>query len=218
MTTVSDPTTASVRSQPTPGDDRGEGVLARLGLRFTNWAEHWFPDAYVFVALAVAVVAAAALHQRRVSGRCRSIVRRRLLEPHHLHHADGHGGHQRLCGGEFASRRQAHRCAGRIAAQRTRRRRVRGRDQHADLAAQLGHEPGFQRPPGARAGAAHRSAHGLSRRRRGRAISASARPGRSGSARRPRSFRPTRRACRSRCWRSPASSRSRRRSSCGNPW
>ncbi len=61
MTTVSDPTTASVRSQPTPGDDRGEGVLARLGLRFTNWAEHWFPDAYVFVALAVAVVAAAAL-------------------------------------------------------------------------------------------------------------------------------------------------------------
>jgi short-chain fatty acids transporter len=61
MTTVSDPTAASVRSHPTPGDDRGEGVLARLGLRFTNWAERWFPDAYVFVALAVAVVAAAAL-------------------------------------------------------------------------------------------------------------------------------------------------------------
>jgi short-chain fatty acids transporter len=35
--------------------------LPRLGLRFTNWAEQWFPDAYVFIYLAVAVVALAAL-------------------------------------------------------------------------------------------------------------------------------------------------------------
>jgi short-chain fatty acids transporter len=42
-------------------DHSGETALARLGLRFTDWAEHWFPDAYVFVALAVAVVALAAL-------------------------------------------------------------------------------------------------------------------------------------------------------------
>jgi short-chain fatty acids transporter len=52
--------TGSGRSGQMPADD-SEGVLARLGLRFTNWAERWFPDAYVFVALAVAVVAAAAL-------------------------------------------------------------------------------------------------------------------------------------------------------------
>jgi len=38
-----------------------ETTLARLGLRFTNWAENWFPDAYVFVCLAVAVVAGAAM-------------------------------------------------------------------------------------------------------------------------------------------------------------
>ncbi|MGA7324327.1 MAG: TIGR00366 family protein [Rhodomicrobium sp.] len=38
-----------------------EGALARIGLRFTNWAERWFPDAYVFVCLAVAVVAGFAL-------------------------------------------------------------------------------------------------------------------------------------------------------------
>src|ERR1700682_843868 len=44
-----------------PADDSGETALARLGLAFTNWAERWFPDAYVFVALAVAVVGAAAL-------------------------------------------------------------------------------------------------------------------------------------------------------------
>ncbi|MEA2938461.1 MAG: short-chain fatty acid transporter [Alphaproteobacteria bacterium] len=48
-------------SEQTPAKDRGEGLLARLGLTFTNWAERWFPDAYVFVALAVAVVAVAAI-------------------------------------------------------------------------------------------------------------------------------------------------------------
>src|ERR1700687_4999325 len=62
MTTLSNAApTASDRSGRMPTDDGGEGALARLGLRFTNWAERWFPDAYVFVALGVAVVAAAAL-------------------------------------------------------------------------------------------------------------------------------------------------------------
>jgi len=62
MTTVSNVTpTGSGRSGRMPAGDRDESILARLGLRFTNWAERWFPDAYVFVALAVAVVAAAAL-------------------------------------------------------------------------------------------------------------------------------------------------------------
>ena len=44
-----------------PADDSGETALARLGLSFTNWAERWFPDAYVFVCLAVAAVAGAAM-------------------------------------------------------------------------------------------------------------------------------------------------------------
>src|SRR5215208_6270103 len=62
MTTVSNvPSSSSARSGQIPGDPGSEGFLARLGLRFTNWAERWFPDAYVFVALAVAVVAVAAL-------------------------------------------------------------------------------------------------------------------------------------------------------------
>ncbi len=39
----------------------GEGALARLALRFTGWAERWFPDAFIFVAIAVLVVAVAAL-------------------------------------------------------------------------------------------------------------------------------------------------------------
>lgn len=38
-----------------------DGRLARMALRFTDWAERWFPDAFVFVALAVIVVAVAVL-------------------------------------------------------------------------------------------------------------------------------------------------------------
>ncbi|WP_347558047.1 TIGR00366 family protein [Robbsia sp. KACC 23696] len=42
-------------------DTRRESWLARLAMRFAAWAERWFPDAFVFVALAVVIVAAAAL-------------------------------------------------------------------------------------------------------------------------------------------------------------
>lgn len=37
------------------------GMLTRIGLSFTAWAEKWFPDAFVFAALAVLVVALGAL-------------------------------------------------------------------------------------------------------------------------------------------------------------
>jgi len=37
-----------------------EGRLVRIAIGFTTWAERWFPDAYVFVAIAVVVVALAA--------------------------------------------------------------------------------------------------------------------------------------------------------------
>ena len=48
---------------PTPkqAPRREEGALARVALRFTEWAEKWFPDAFVFVAIAVVIVALAAL-------------------------------------------------------------------------------------------------------------------------------------------------------------
>lgn len=38
-----------------------EGPLARLALRFAAWSERWFPDPFVFVAIAVVVVAIAAM-------------------------------------------------------------------------------------------------------------------------------------------------------------
>ena len=50
---------ASKTSVSTPVGN--EAILARIGLRFTAWAERWFPDAYVFAALAVLVVAVAAM-------------------------------------------------------------------------------------------------------------------------------------------------------------
>ena len=38
-----------------------EGVLARAALRCAAWSERWFPDAWVFAALGVVIVAVAAL-------------------------------------------------------------------------------------------------------------------------------------------------------------
>ncbi|WP_064747126.1 short-chain fatty acid transporter [Lysobacter antibioticus] len=38
-----------------------DGLLARFALRSAAWAERWFPDAYVFAALGVAIVAVAAM-------------------------------------------------------------------------------------------------------------------------------------------------------------
>ena len=41
-----------------------ESWLVRTALRFSNWAERWFPDAYIFAALAVVIAAIAALALR----------------------------------------------------------------------------------------------------------------------------------------------------------
>ncbi|BDL39741.1 MULTISPECIES: short-chain fatty acid transporter [Methylorubrum] len=48
-------------SPPEPRMRTEERAMARLALRFTDWAEKWFPDAFVFVAIAVVIVASAAL-------------------------------------------------------------------------------------------------------------------------------------------------------------
>ena len=38
-----------------------EGTLVRIAIAFTAWAERWFPDAFIFVAIAVVIVALAAI-------------------------------------------------------------------------------------------------------------------------------------------------------------
>src|SRR4029079_16598377 len=53
---------ADVRARPGAEQDPAhEGVLVRIAIGFTTWAERWFPDAFIFVAIAVVVVALAAL-------------------------------------------------------------------------------------------------------------------------------------------------------------
>ena len=41
------------------------GILARLGAHLADWSEKWFPDAYIFAAIAVVVVCVAALFAGR---------------------------------------------------------------------------------------------------------------------------------------------------------
>ncbi|MGY2050513.1 short-chain fatty acid transporter [Methylobacterium sp. JK268] len=48
-------------TRPPEGPAEAVGGLARLGIRFTAWAERWFPDAFIFVAIAVVIVALGAL-------------------------------------------------------------------------------------------------------------------------------------------------------------
>jgi short-chain fatty acids transporter len=51
-----------MKVQPGAGAVRAdEGVLVRIAIGFTLWAERWFPDAFIFVAIAVVVVSLAAL-------------------------------------------------------------------------------------------------------------------------------------------------------------
>ena len=66
----------------------------------------WFPDAFVFVAIAVVVVALAAMVNGASPRRRQPGVRRRLLEPHHLHDADGVRRDRRLRRRDLAARRQ----------------------------------------------------------------------------------------------------------------
>ena len=44
-----------------PAATQSEGRMVRIAIGFTAWAERWFPDAFIFVAIAVVIVALAAL-------------------------------------------------------------------------------------------------------------------------------------------------------------
>jgi short-chain fatty acids transporter len=46
-------------------EKRDMGILARLGAKLADWSERWFPDAYIFAAIAVAIVCVAALFMGR---------------------------------------------------------------------------------------------------------------------------------------------------------
>jgi hypothetical protein len=105
---------------------------------------------------------------RRTRHAGRADVRRRLLEPDPLHHADGDDRDHRLRGGSIETGVGAHRAVRARAAFGPRRHHVRGADQYCAVVVQLGDQPRIQRPSGARARPARRLAHGLSGGGRGR--------------------------------------------------
>src|SRR5437764_977128 len=43
------------------GPTKRDGALVRIAIAFTAWAERWFPDAFIFVAIAVVVVSLGAM-------------------------------------------------------------------------------------------------------------------------------------------------------------
>ena len=52
---------STTKTITSPAAEPQEGALVRIAIAFTAWAERWFPDAFIFVAIAVVVVALAAL-------------------------------------------------------------------------------------------------------------------------------------------------------------
>ena len=53
-------------NQPERNSERDDlGVMQRFGASLADWSEKWFPDAYVFAGIAVAIVCAAALAMGR---------------------------------------------------------------------------------------------------------------------------------------------------------
>jgi short-chain fatty acids transporter len=51
----------TVRHGTFASEDKEQGFLARVALGFTGWAEKWFPDSFIFAAVALVVVAAGAM-------------------------------------------------------------------------------------------------------------------------------------------------------------
>ena len=54
-------TTAAAPGRASGGPTKPDGALVRMAIAFTAWAERWFPDAFIFVAIAVVVVSIGAM-------------------------------------------------------------------------------------------------------------------------------------------------------------
>ena len=83
-------------------------------------------------------------HRRHADGHGHR-VRRRVLEPDSVHHADGFRGDRRLRSGQLAARRETHRPAGAHPAQWTLGSGLGGTDLDGGVAAQLGPVSGVRR-------------------------------------------------------------------------
>ena len=152
----------------TSSDVQNLGLLQRIALSVTVWTERWFPDAFVFTALAVVAIALGAL----VIG----------ASPKAVMVSFGTGFWSLInftmqmtiiviIGYVVATSppvKKIHRCVSVGTQNRPGRRHLCGIGEHGVLIAQLGVEPHVCRPAGEIVSAARRSKNGLSRRRRRR--------------------------------------------------
>jgi short-chain fatty acids transporter len=53
--------TVTSTAAPSGNTSQQEGIMVRTAIGFTAWAERWFPDAFIFVAIAVVLVAVGAM-------------------------------------------------------------------------------------------------------------------------------------------------------------
>ena len=137
--------------------------LVRTALRLSAWAERWFPDAYIFAALAVIIVAIAAMSFGATPMTTATSFGDGFwsLIPFTMQMAFiVIGGYVVASSPPVARLIAGTRIA---AAQRTRRGRLRRADFDARLAAELGFQPDLRRIARARAGATRGIAHGLPR-------------------------------------------------------
>ena len=195
-----------------------EGAMVRVAIAFTAWAERWFPDAFIFVAIAVIIVAAGAL----ING----------ASPLDTSVAFGNGFWSLITftmqmafvvigGYVVATSAPAAALIRRLAAAPKSGVAAVGMVAAVALFASLlnwGLSLDLQRPAGAGAGQEARAENGLPRRRRGGLSRARFGLGAGAFLLRRAASGQCRAACPRRCCRSPASSPSPRRSSCGSRW
>ena len=139
---------------------------SRLALRCADWAERWFPDAYVFAALGVAIVALAALGFGATPRATAEAFGKGYwsLIPFTMQMVFVViGGYVLASAPDRLARDRPH---GARAAHRARCRRLRRDRVDAHLLVELGILAGVRRLARACARQAHRVAHGLPRRRR----------------------------------------------------
>jgi Short chain fatty acid transporter len=146
------------------GPKQQDGSLVRIAIAFTAWAERWFPDAFIFVAIAIVVVALAAM----LNGASPLAVSRAFGEGFwSLITFTMQMAFVAIGGYVVAVSAPAQRLIRRFAAAPATgigcRRSFRGR-KHACIAAQLGPEPDLRRASGARARGTPGIENGLSRR------------------------------------------------------
>ena len=86
----------SSNQEPPPLPPEKMGLLAQAGAGLADWSERWFPDSYIFAAIALVIVSFAALFMGRNPMQIGVDFWQVVLDIDSLHYADGIRCHYRL--------------------------------------------------------------------------------------------------------------------------